>query len=510
MRKLLPKVVITFFGILLSLLATQLQASTTLRFAFLTGPSETVPDPRARQNGWMSNQAGVTETLMGLDYEMQLYPRVAQQIEQRSATVWRVTLRPGIRFHDGSRVTAQAVINGLNTITDPDHPGQNPRLASLMGLNAMEAVDDLTIDFHTQAPNAAFPWTLSEPGIAVLGPPSKAFPINATGPFIFREAVIDQLYRAESNPDYWGGTPQVDEIRVLKIADPATAALAFEAGEVDVVINYPETDYLRISTSPGIQGLAAPTTQLYFYALNVKDGPLSEPAIRQAVSLAIDREAIISAALSDVGGVPAGTLFPSMMPWSLDQPGQYDPDAARAKLREAGAVEQGGHWMWQGQPLTLTIRTYASRAALPVTAELTQAFLAQIGIQADVQIGEWTANNEALSRGEADMHLQAWGSAPQGDPSYLLETLLDSNSSSNLGGYHNPELDILIRAGRSELDSDRRHELYTKAQQIVADEVALIPVFHARQLTVARDSLHGFKVHPALTYWMHPDIRIED
>lgn len=509
MRKLLPGVIMTLIGIVLSLSVAQLQAN-TLRFAYLTGPTETVPDPRARQNGWLSNQVGVTETLMGLDYEMRLYPRIAKQIEQRSDTVWRVTLRPGIHFHDGTGVTAQAVIDGISAITDSDHPGYNPRLASLMGLTAMEAVDDLTIDFHTQTPNAAFPWTLSEPGIAVLGPPSTEFPINATGPFIFREAVVNQLYRAEANPNYWNGTPRIDEVQAVKIADPSTAALAFEAGEVDVVINYPETDYQRISTSPGMQGLAAPTTQLYFFALNVKDGPLAEPAIRQAVSLAIDREAIIAAALSNVGGVAAGSLFPSMMPWSLNRTAQYDPDAARAKLREAGAVEQGGRWMWQGQPLTLTIRTYASRAALPVTAELVQAYLAQIGIQVNVQIGEWGANNEALANGEADMHLQAWGSAPQGDPSYLLEALVDSNGHSNLGGYHNPELDRLIRAGRSEQDPNRRHELYTQAQQIVADEAALIPVFHASQLTIARDSLRGFKVHPALTYWMNADIHIED
>ena len=110
----------------------------------------------------------------------------------------------------------------------------------------MSADGDRVIVFETKSPNAAFPWTLSEPGIAILGASSDAFPINATGPYIFREAIPDQLYRVEANPDYRLGAPGLKEVRVVVSGEPATAALAFEAGEVDMVINYPETDFERI------------------------------------------------------------------------------------------------------------------------------------------------------------------------------------------------------------------------------------------------------------------------
>ena len=80
------------------------------------GPTAEVPDPRAGYNGWMSNQTGVTETLMGIDYDLNLYPRLAESIEQMGPTTWHVTLREGLQFHDGSAVTAQAVVDAITPL----------------------------------------------------------------------------------------------------------------------------------------------------------------------------------------------------------------------------------------------------------------------------------------------------------------------------------------------------------------------------------------------------------
>lgn len=492
-----------------SMLMPSLADARSLSIAYMTGPSSELPDPRARQFGWLSNQAGVTETLMGLTDKMELYPRLAERIEQIEPTAWKVVLKAGLKFHDGSPVTAQSVIDSITPISQQGHPANNPRLVKLMDLAGMEAPDDRTVIFRTRAPNAAFPWTLTEPGIVVLGASSAKFPINATGPFIFRQAIPDQLYRAEANAAYRDGAPGVSEVRVVKMADPAAAALAFEAGQIDLVVNYPETDYERIVAS-GAKGLMAPTTQLYWLQLNVKNGPLKDPRIRQAVSLAIDREGIIKAAMSGIGGAPSGTLYPSFMPWAADIKPAYDPVKAEALLAEAGATKQGGLWMLDGKPLTINLVTYSSRAPLPPTAELIQAYLSAIGITAKVTIGEYEANNERLASGQADMHLQAWGSAPQGDPSYFPETVLAKGAGSNIGGYENPSLDTLLKKGRETFDPADRKKIYDEAQQIIASDVALIPVFHASQVSVFKTGLTGFSVHPAMTYWMNSGIRWEN
>lgn len=483
------------------------EGSLTISVGF--GPTAEVPDPRASYNGWMSNQTGVTETLMGIDYDLNLYPRLAAAIEQSSPTTWRVTLRDGLTFHDGAPVTSQAVINAITPISEEGHPGHNARVAKLLDLAAMSTDGERVVVFETNSPNAAFPWTLSEPGIAIMGEPSEAFPINATGPFVFKEAVPEQLYRVEANPDYRLGTPGLEEVRVVVAGDPASAALAFEAGEVDMVINYPETDFARIQET-GALGFSAPTARLYFYTVNAKSGPMSNPLIRQAVSMAIDRQGVVDAVLSGVGGVAAETVFPEGKGWAADISIPYDSAKAEALLAEAGAVKQAGRWMLDDEPLEIDIVTYSSRAALPPTAELTQAFLSAIGVTANVKIGEWGASNDMIAANEADMFLQAWVTTPQGDPGAVLETLLKSDGGSNSGGYANPELDTLLENGRLTFAQDDREAIYDQVQTIIAADAALIPVFHVAQTNVAKAGLTGYAVHPTETYWITHETKFAD
>jgi len=479
--------------------ATAQDGSLTVAIGF--GPTAEVPDPRAGYNGWMSNQTGVTETLMGIDYDLKLYPRLADGIEQSSPTTWRVTLRDGVTFHDGSPVTAQSVIDAIAPISVEGHAGNNARVAKLLDLAGMSTDGDSVVVFETNSPNAAFPWSLSEPAIAILGAPSEAFPINATGPYIFKEAVPEQLYRVEANADYRLGTPGLEEVRVVVAGNPATAALAFEAGEVDMVINYPETDFERIKTT-GALGFSAPTARLYFYTVNAASGPMSNPLIRQAVSMAIDRQGVVDAVLSGVGGVPAETVFPDGKGWAADISVDYDPAKAEELLVEAGAVKDGGIWTLDGEPLEIDIVTYSSRAALPPTAELTQAFLSAIGITANIKVGEWGASNDMIKSGDADMFLQAWVTTPQGDPGAVLETLLKSDGGSNSGKYSNPALDKLLDDGRLTFDQEKREVIYDEVQQIIAADAAMIPVFHVSQTNVAKAGLTGYAVHPTETYWI--------
>lgn len=465
------------------------------------GPTAEVPDPRASYNGWMSNQSGVTETLMGIDYEMNLYPRLAEGIQQVSPTTWHVTLRQGSMFHDGTPVTAKAVVDAIAPISQEDHPGYNGRIANLLDLASMSTDGEYVVVFETNSPNAAFPWTLSEPGIAMLGAASEDFPINATGPFIFKEAIPEQLYRVEANVDYRLGAPGLEEVRIVGIPDPGASALAFEAGEVDLVINYPETDFARIKET-GALGFSTPTARLYFYTINASSGPLANPLIRRAVSAAIDRDGIVQAALSGVGGVAAGTVYPAGMGWAADIAPVYDPVLAEKLLAEAGAIKTGATWTLDGAPLEIDIVTYSSRAALPPTAELTQAFLQAIGIKANVRVGEYGASNDAIADGTADMFLQAWVTTPQGDPGAVLEALLKSSGGSNAGGYNNPELDQLLADGRTTFDLVKRAAIYDRVQEIIATDAALIPVFHVSQTNVARTGLTGYAIHPTETYWI--------
>lgn len=166
--------------------------------------------------------------------------------------------------------------------------------------------------------------------------------------------------------------------------------------------------------------------------------------------------------------------------------------------------------MLDGEPLEIDIITYSSRAALPPTAELTQAFLQAIGIKANVRVGEYNASNDAMAAGEADMFLQAWVMTPQGDPGAVLETLLKSDGGSNAGRYANPELDQLLNDGRLTFEQEKREAIYDKVQDLIAADAALIPVFHVTQVNVARPGLTGYAVHPTETYWITHETKLSE
>ena len=190
----------------------------------------------------------------------------------------------------------------------------------------------------------------------------------------------------------------------------------------------------------------------------------------------------------------------------------YDPEKAKALLDEAGIKDTNGDGNREldGEEISLKIRSYEGRAALRPTLEITQALLQQIGIGAEIAMGEYDANNEALKAGQIDMHLQAWGTAPQGDPDYFPSTLIESGVGYNFSGYSNEELDGLLKKGREDFDDEVRKEYYDRIQEIINAELPLIPVFHKTQVSVGNGKVQGYNIHPAETYLVTPDLTLAE
>jgi peptide/nickel transport system substrate-binding protein len=466
-----------------------------------------VPDPRSQFHGWYTNFGGVSETLLGLDYELKLVPRLALSIENKAPDTWLVTLRPGVLFHDGSPLDGAAVKASFDAIGKTEATS-NSRLLRLLDLAEITA-DGMTVTFRTKRPNAAFPYALSEPSAAVVRPGTAALPINATGPFQFVSNDPNKRMVARGFDKYWGGVPKTAELVIDGIPDAQTARLALEAGNVDLVINYPETDFARLVKTNTGQRFTAPTTRLFFMAANTKSGPLADARIRQAVSLAIDRDVIVDVALGGVGGTRADTVFPATMAaWvnpALKLP--YDPAGAKALLAAAGAgAGPDGMLRVNGAPLVLRLGIYDGRAAFKPTSEVAQAMLQAVGIRVEIRRGEYEANNAALKAGELDLHLQAWGTAPQGDPGYFPETLLKTDAGLNDGRYSNPALDALMDKARVEFDPVARRRMVFEIQAIIAEQMPILSLFHTNQTSVGNGRVVGYRVHPAEAYMATPGI----
>ena len=464
-----------------------------------------IPEPRGQRHGWYMNHAGVSETLMSLDYELKLTPRLALSIENKAPDTWVLKLRPGVLFHDGSPLDAAAVKASFDGIGKTE-ASSNARLLRLLDIAEISA-EGMTVTFKTRQPNAAFPYALTEPSAAIVRNGTATMPIIATGPFQFVSNDPNKRMVVKAFDKYWGGVPKVREIVIDSIPEAQTARLALEAGDVDLVINYPETDFAKLAKANKGQRYVAPTTRLFFMAANTKTGPLADKRIRQAVSLAIDRDVIVDVALGGVGGTRAQSIFPSVMSaWvnpNLKLP--YDPVRAKALLAAAGATAgPDGMLRLNGVPLVLKLAIYEGRAAFKPTSEIVQAMLQAVGVKVEIRMGEYEANDVALKAGEIDLHLQAWGTAPQGDPGYFPETLLKTDAGLNNGRYSNPTLDALMAKARVEFNPATRHKQVLDIQALIADEMPLVPLFHSNQTSVGNGKVVGYRVHPAEAYMGTP------
>lgn len=466
-----------------------------------------IPEPRAQKHGWYMNFGGVSETLLTLDYNLKLTPRLAESFENKAPDTWSLKIRPGVVFHDGTPLDAAAVKASFDGIGKTEATA-NARLLRLLDIAEITA-DGMTVTFRTKQPNAAFPYALTEPSAAVVREGTAAQPIIATGPFQFVSNDPDKRMIVKAFDKYWGGAPATRELVIDAVPESQTARLALEAGDVDLVINYPETDFAKLAKANKGQRFTAPTTRLFFMAANTKSGPLADKRIRQAVSLAIDRDVIVDVALGAVGGTRADSIFPGVMSaWvnpALKLP--YAPSRAKELLAAAGAVPgPDGMLQWGGRPLTLKLGIYEGRPAFKPTSEIVQAMLQAVGIKTEIRMGEYEANNTALRAGDLDLHLQAWGTAPQGDPGYFPETLLKSDAGLNDGRYTNPALDDMMAKVRVQFDPAVRHKLVLDIQAVIDDEMPLVPLFHSNQTSVGNGKVVGYRVHPAEAYMATPGL----
>lgn len=481
-------------------------AGTRLRIAMQFVAPVPIPEPRAQRNGWYTSNAGISETLLALDHEMRLVPRIAESYRNTAPDTWVLQLRPGITFHDGSPVDAAAVKASFDGIGKSDETS-NPRLLRLLDLAEIQA-DGMTVTFRTKQPNAAFPYALTEPSAAVVKQGTAAMPVIATGPFRFVSSDPNKRLVGRAYDRYWGGKPSVDEVVIDSIPDAQTARLALEAGNLDLVINYPEPDFAKLAKEGKGQRFAAPTTRLFFFAANTKKGPLADKRIRQALSLAIDRDVIVDVALGGVGGTRANSVFPATMASWVNPAVKLPYDVARAKalLAEAGVRDTNGDRVmrWDGKPLVLRIGIYEGRAAFKPTVEIVQAMFQALGIRSEIRMGEYEANNVALRAGEIDLHLQAWGTAPQGDPGYFPETLLKTGAGLNDGEFSNARLDELMQKVRTEFDQAARLKMVLEIQEIIAAEMPILPMFHSNQTSVGNGKVVGFRIYPTETYLVTP------
>lgn len=445
------------------------------------------------------NESEILDTLVKLDFDMKLIPGLATSWERVSPTTWRFTLREGVTFHDGAPFDAEAAKFSLERVI-----ALLPYAADLLNIKSMTAAGPLALEIETSEPFAALPNQLTDAIAGIYGKASfdaaGAFvkPVG-TGPWKFVAYRKQDRTIVERFDGYWGAAPALKSIEYRYIPDHNARALALETGEVDFVVHLLPSDVARLSRDKTFKVYQNESAGLYYGAFNAgQKSVLNDVRIRKAVNLLVDRQLIVKGALDGVGK-PAWTFFPSSFPWSSEkvEPYKVDPEAAAALLREAGYEKTDGKWMKDGQPLTLRILSYSSRAEMPTITEAMAILLQQQGIDTDVKMYTWEGMLDLVKQGDYDVSVVFWTPEMTGHPDLHLKSQFHSGAGLNYQFWSNPEFDALVDKGRTQDEGPEAFATYEKAQQILQDDAPIIPLVHKVYVAASSAAVDGYQVHPS-------------
>jgi peptide/nickel transport system substrate-binding protein len=408
-------------------------------------------------------------------------------------------LRPGVKFHDGTPLTAAAVRASMLRVLSPATKGGRPwPLYPIVGAEAYAAgraadvsgitvLGDSSVAFTLTEPLAIFPKFLAMPVASVVPAPLPvdlaARPVG-TGPWRFVAWQHDDYLRFARNPSYWGGAPTSDTLVVRIIPEPLTRAAEFEAGRLSVIeVPFGETGRWRRTRSDLL--VEKPALRVVYVALNNRRGPLRDPRVRQALNRAVNVPEILATVYGGRGVLARGAIPPGLAGSDTTRRGYgYDPAAARALLAEAG------------HPRGIDLRLWrtGTNVELSRVGQAIQAQLGGVGVRVELVERDASSQREAARKGEADMVILDWW-ADYPDADNFLYPLFYSGSlgpGGNYAFYADPVTDSLILRARGTTDDTARTALYRRVDERVYRAAPWLYLWFPTDLWARRPELVGW------------------
>ncbi len=447
----------------------------------------------------------IYEGLVSQDENMDVQPALATEWTKVDDLTWEFKLRQGVKFHDGTDFTAEAVKRTLERIVDPATASPRAKLFNM--ITEITIQDDYTIQFKTEYPFAPLLANLSHYSGGIISP--KALDEqgdqlgqnpSGTGPFKFDSWNSGSELRLVKNNDYWGDKAKVDSVVYKVIPEDATRIAMVETGEAHLAEPVPVTEVERIESSSSMKLNRSEGLGIDYLGFNLTKKPFDDVRVRQAINLAVDTDLIIKGVYNDVGTVATAPMGPGVWGHNPDLKGWgYDVEKAKKLLAEAGYKDGFDTTIW----------TNDNKARMDV-AEVVQSQLKGIGINAEIKVVEWGAYLEATANGEHDMFILGWSNMT-GDADYNQYFLFHTDAMGQVGNrsfYSNSRVDELIDLGRQETDPAKRLEIYKEAQAIEMEDAPMIFLRNDEDLVALSNNVSGFWMHPAGIY-MIKDVTIK-
>jgi peptide/nickel transport system substrate-binding protein len=401
------------------------------------------------------------DTLLTRRADGKLYPSLATEWKRTAPTTYQLKTRSGVRWHNGDPFTAEDAKFSLERTYDPK---VRTMVATVFTtVDRMEVPDPTTLIIHTKKPDPLLPARLAAYGGQIVpkaylekvgSDTFNAQPVG-TGPVKLVSWTKDDRAVFQTVPDYWGGRVDADRVVFRPITETAARVAALLKGEIDLMALLPPDHLERVSQNATTRSASTLTSALYVLAVNSKVKPLDNPLVKQALSLAVDRQAIVKELWRGRAVVPNGPIVKGDNHYDPTLPPlPYDPKEARERLRKAG---------YRGEPIYIetTVGYTVNDKAM---SEAIAGMWKDVGINVVVEVIEYSVRAQK-SRERSFKGL--WWSDPAstvGDPDGMMWRLLAPGGVQDY--WRHPEWDQLGEAARFSIDEKFREEAYRKMTRI--------------------------------------------
>lgn len=439
------------------------------------------------------------EGLTQFDRKLEIQPLLATRwTVNKDGTQWTFTLRPGVKFHDGTPMNAAAVVYSFQRHLDTKRGlAASGRFRSVIG--KVTAVNPTTVRFTLKKPYPAFARLLSGTSAAIVSPAADKkgnlgrVPVG-TGPYKFTEWKSAEYVLEQRNPAYWGKKPSLDGLKWTWTSEPSVLNLAIQSGQADVVNPLPPLFAQTLKNNSQVKILEGKGAAVFWVALNTRLKPLDDVRVRQALNYATDQKALVAALLRGYGQPANSPLAPANFGYDPSAPG-YPYDVAKAKKLLSAA----------GHPNGITI-SVASQEADSAIVQALQGMWAKAGIKLNIQqmeSGVWTqaAFGTPAEKAKAGVNsvFASWSAGTldaDGQLTPLYATASASPTSANLGFYSSPKVDALLAQAAAETDSAKRKANYFQAQRLISQDAAHVLLYYPTDIAAVRANVKGVWIFP--------------
>lgn len=398
---------------------------------------------------------------------------------------WTYKLRQGVKFHDGTPFTAEAVVRTLGTA--PNFP------------HKVVAEGDDTVVITLTSPNANFNQLLAEPYYAIVSPkmPLGGTPVSGTGPFRFVGWDKGQKVVIKRNADHWRAVPAVETVEFLVFDGQPAVLKALQSGTVDLAAWLVPKDILALKANKDLVVDSATGNAVGFLTINTRRKPFDDVRVRRAIAAAINPITLAQKFFAGTAGAPASSMIPPALFSHFSKLGINRPEEAKALLKEAG---------WDASKTYTLLQIWAARPYLPdpsgIAAEIQRA-LAAVGIKVKVE-DDPERFFDRQTKGDFDLVLNGW-IADSGDPVAFVASNLHSEAIglNNASQWSYPPFDKALDACRV-LSGRPFEQKFREALGMVEDQVPLIPLFFGPQTAAWNKRVQGYTLHPSSQMILYP------